>query len=81
MSIENEMRRTRKTNLEHQTKKLRFDIENLTRTIRVNLDCTLTQPEDLPMDVIDSQIDELKMKWAGLLTTISELARIEEALR
>lgn len=81
MSAQNEMRRVKKTNLEHTTRRLRCDIEGLTRTICINLDCTLTQPEDLPMEEIDSQVDELKVKWAELLQAISELARIEEALK
>ncbi|HEX9078090.1 MAG TPA: hypothetical protein VF795_00800 [Desulfuromonadaceae bacterium] len=81
MSAQNEMRRVKKTNLEHTAKRLRYEIENLTRTLCINLDCSITRPDDLSMDVIDSQMDELKVKWAELLQTTAELARIEEALR
>jgi len=81
MSAQNEMRRVRKTNLVHTSRRLRHEIEGLTRTICVNLDCTLKCPEDLPMEEIDSQVDELKEKWAELLMAISEIARLDEALR
>ena len=81
MSTQNEMRRMKKTNLEHKAKRLRCEIESLTKTICVNLDTSLTQPEDLPISEVDSQMDELKSKWAELLQSMSEFARLEEELR
>lgn len=81
MSTQNEMRRVKKTNLEHQAKRLRFEIEGLSKTICINLDCSITRPDDLPMDVLDSQFDELKGKWAELVTTMAEVSALDEALR
>ena len=81
MSIQNEMRRVRRTNLEHAAKRLRFEIEGLTKTICINLDTSLCRPEDLPISEVDSQMDELKAKWAELLQALSEIARIDEELK
>lgn len=81
MSLQNEMRRTQKTNLEHKAKRLRLDIESLSRTISINLDYSLKRPEDLPIGDIDSEWDELKEKWADLSVTLSEIARLEDELR
>jgi hypothetical protein len=81
MSIQNEMRRMKKTNLEYTAKRLRGEIGYLTRTICMNLDTSLTKAEDLPISEVDSQMDELKSKWAELLQAMSEYSRLEEELR
>jgi len=80
MSLQNELRRVRKTNLEHRAKKLRGEIESLSRTICVNLDCALRNPEELPVVETDSQWDELKAKWAELLSVIGEIDRLRAEL-
>lgn len=80
MSVQNEMRRVKRTNLEHTARRLRGEILSLTKTICVNLDTTLVAPEQLPIDDIDSQFDELKSKWAELIHANSEIADINEAL-
>jgi hypothetical protein len=80
MSVQNEMRRVKKTNLEYTARRLRMEIETLTRTICVNLDTSLKRPEDLPIPEVDSQVDELKAKWAELIHANSEISAIEEAL-
>lgn len=80
MSVQNEMRRVKKTNLEFTAKRLRMEIEGLTRTICVNLDTSLTPAEDLPIADVDGQMDELKDKWAGLNHALSEIERINQEL-
>jgi len=80
MSLQNEMRKTRKVNLEFVAKRLRGEIEALARVICINLDCSLQKPEGLPIAEVDSQFDELKSKWAELNTTLAEIARLEEEL-
>jgi hypothetical protein len=45
---------------------LRQEIGTLARTISINMDTSLTRAENLPVEVIDSQWDELKSKWAEL---------------
>lgn len=81
MSIQNEMRRTQLTNLEHKTKRMRADIEALCRIICINLDCSLHRAEDLPIAETDSQWDELKSKWAELISAQAEIKRLEEELK
>jgi hypothetical protein len=81
MSIQNEMRRVRRTNLLHRVGRLRGEIESLARTISINLDCSLKTPEDLPISDVDSQFDELKAKWSELTVAIAEIHRIDEELK
>lgn len=81
MSLQNEMRRVKITNLEHTARRLRMEIESLCKTICINLDCGLTKPEALPIDQVDSQWDELKAKWADLSVSLAEIARLEEELK
>jgi hypothetical protein len=81
MSIQNEMRRMNKTNLEYKAKRLSGEIDNLARIICVNLDYSLHRPEDLPVSEIDNQWDELKSKWADLTIARSEIKRLEEELK
>lgn len=81
MSVQNEMRRTRKTNLEFAAKRLRGEIEALAKIICINLDCSLHHPEDLPIAEVDAQIDELKAKWASLAVALEEISRLEQELK
>jgi len=81
MSVQNEMRRVLKTNLEHKAKRLRLDIESLARTISINLDYSLKRAEDLPIGDIDSEWDELKDKWAELTVALAEVTRLEDELK
>lgn len=81
MSMQNEMRRTKKTNLEYTARRLRKEIDSLSRLISVNLDCSLLKPEELPVGEIDGQWDELKAKWAELSVANAEIARLEEELK
>lgn len=81
MSVQNEMRRVRLTNLNHNAHKLRMEIGTLARTININLDISLTPPENLPVETVDSQWDELKSKWAELNVAIREIKGLEEELR
>lgn len=81
MSVQNEMRRTRKTNLEFAAKRLRIEIENLARIICINLDCSLHHPEDLPIGEADAQFDELKQKWSELAVALAEISRLEQELK
>jgi hypothetical protein len=81
MSIQNEMRKIKLTNLRHQAATLRMDIGTLARTICINLDTSMTRPENLPVETVDSQWDELKSKWAELTIALSEIKRLEEELR
>ncbi|OPY15624.1 MAG: hypothetical protein A4E66_00028 [Syntrophus sp. PtaB.Bin001] len=80
MSVQNEMRRVKKTNLEHSARRLRMEIESLAQTISINLDCGLKNPEELPVNEVDSQWDELKSKWADLNVTLAEIKRLEAEL-
>jgi hypothetical protein len=81
MSTQNAIRRVTLTNLEHAAKRLRLEIENLSRTICINLDCGLKRPDDLPVDTVDSQWDELKSKWADLAICNEKIKRLEEELK
>lgn len=81
MSTQNAMRHIKLTNLEHTVRRLRMEIENLARIICINLDCSLTRPEMLPVSDVDSQWDELKSKWADLTVALSEIKRLEEELK
>ena len=81
MSIQNEMRRVKKTNLEFRVRTLRGEIGNLCRTICINLDCSMTRPEDIPVGEVDGQWDELKSKWADLTVSIQEISRLEAELK
>lgn len=81
MSLQNEIRRTRKVNLEFMAKRLRGEIASLARIICINLDCSLQKPEGLPIADVDTQFDELKLKWAELNTALAEIARLEEELK
>ncbi|MGD0278106.1 MAG: hypothetical protein ABSC11_02240 [Smithella sp.] len=81
MSLQNELRRQQKTNFEFKAKRLRIEIENLARTICINLDCSLKRPEDLPVSEVDGQFDELKSKWSDLTVTLTEIKRLEEELK
>jgi len=81
MSTLNAMRHVRITNFEHKAKKLRLEIESLSQIICINLDCSLHRPEDLPIDVVDNQFDELKSKWAELVSAQAEIKRLEEELK
>jgi predicted transcriptional regulator YheO len=81
MSTINAMRRVRLTNFEHKTKTLRVEIGNLVQVICINLDCSLHKPEDLPIDIVDNQFDELKSKWAELISATAEIKRLEEELK
>jgi hypothetical protein len=81
MSIQNEMRRTQKTNLEYKAKRLRTEIENLARIICINLDCSLRKPDDLPIAEVDGQFDELKAKWGELAVSLAEISRLDEELK
>ena len=74
------MRRVKLTNLEHSAKRLRIEIENLTKTICINLDCGLAQPENLPVAEVDSQWDELKSKWADLTLALTKIKQLENDL-
>lgn len=80
MSIQNEMRRIKLTNLNYNAHKLRMDIGILARTISVNLDTSLMPPENLPVEIVDSQWDELKSKWVELNIAVAEIKRLEEEL-
>ena len=80
MSVQNEMRRMRKTNLEYAAKRLRMEIENLAKVICVNLDCSLRHPEDLPIGEADAQFDELKQKWGELAVALNEISRLNAEL-
>jgi hypothetical protein len=80
MSMQNEMRRVRLTNLEHIARRLRREIESLCKTICINLDCSMQQPESLPVGEVDSQWDDLKNKWADLTVTLAEIAKIKAEL-
>ena len=80
MSMQNEMRRVKKTNLEYKARRLRGEIEGLCRVIAGNLDCSLNSPEQLPVADIDGQWDELKGKWAELSVANAGIARLEEEL-
>jgi hypothetical protein len=80
MSMQNEMRRVKKTNLEYKARRLRGEIENLCGIIAHNLDCSLASPEQLPVEEIDGQWDELKTKWAELSVASAGIARLEEEL-
>jgi len=81
MSIQNEMRRTQKINLEYKVKRLSGEIEHLTRIICLNLDRSMHRPEDLPVAEVDSQWDDLKSKWADLTIARTEIKRLEEELK
>lgn len=81
MSIQNEMRKIKLTNLRHQAATLRMDIGTLARTICINLDTSMTRPENLPVETVDSQWDELKAKWAELTIALADIKRIEEELK
>lgn len=81
MSIQNEMRKIKLTNLRHNAATLRMDIGTLARTICINLDTSMTRAENLPVEVIDSQWDELKSKWAELTIALADIKRLEEELR
>ena len=80
MSLQNEMRRTSKTNLLFKAKRLRNEIDSLCRLIQVNLDCSMTRPEDLPIPEVDAQWDELKSKWGELAAAREEIRRLDEEL-
>jgi hypothetical protein len=81
MSAQNEMRRMRLTNLEYGAKRLRAGIESLSRTICINLDTSLCSPENLPIVEVDSQMDDLKLKWMELNQSLEEIKRLQEDLR
>ena len=81
MSVQNEMRRTRKTNLEFKVKRLRGEIDSLCRLVCVNLDCSLKRAEELPIPEVDGQWDELKSKWADLTVALEEIRRLDEELK
>jgi hypothetical protein len=81
MSVLNEMRRVRLTNLNHNAHKLRLEIGELARTICINLDTSMTRAENLPVETVDSQWDELKAKWADLNIAVADIKRLEEELR
>ena len=81
MSIQNAMRHMKLTNLEHTVRRLRMEIEHLARVICVNLDCSLTRPEALPISDVDSQWDELKSKWADLTVALEEIKRLNDELK
>lgn len=80
MSTQNAMRRVKLTNLEHKAKQLRVEIENLARTICINMDMGLNHPEDIQVEIIDSQWDQLKDKWAELTVALAENERLKEEL-
>lgn len=80
MSGQNEMRRMRKTNLEYAAKRLRLEIESLSRIICINLDCSLHHPEDLPIAEADAQFDSLKAKWGELAVALEEISRLNKEL-
>jgi len=80
MSTQNAMRQVKLTNLMHTAARLRQDIGALERTISINLDTSLTRPENLPVEIIDSQWDELKSKWAELTVALADIKRLEEEL-
>jgi len=81
MSTLNAMRRVKLTNLAHTAKRLGIEIENLAQIICINLDCSLHRPEDLQIDIVDNQFDELKSKWAELISATAEIKRLEDELR
>ncbi len=81
MSLQNEMRRTRLTNLEYTCKRLRADITALARLICINIDLSLHKIEDMPVAEIDSQWDDMKSKWAELIVAREEIKRLEEELK
>jgi len=81
MSIQNEMRKIKLTNLRHQAATLRMDIGTLARTICINLDTSMTRAENLPVETVDSQWDELKAKWAELTVAMADIKRLEDELR
>ncbi|MRR15687.1 MAG: hypothetical protein EG826_04430 [Deltaproteobacteria bacterium] len=81
MSLQNEMRRTRMTNLQYTEKRLRADIDSLVKLICINLDGSLHRAEDLPIAEIDSQWDDLKSKWADLISAQAKIKRLEEELK
>lgn len=81
MSLQNEMRRTQKVNIEYAARRLRGEIENLSRLICINLDCSLKTPEELPVEVVDIQWDELKSKWAELSVANAAISRLEAELK
>jgi len=81
MSTQNAMRQIKLTNLRHIAARLRQEIGTLERTIRINLDTSMTRPENLQVEVIDSQWDELKAKWAELSLALADIKRLEEELK
>ena len=81
MSMQNEMRKTRLTNLQYTEKRLRADIASLCKLIAINLDCSLRRAEDLPIPETDGMWDDLKTKWAKLITAQEEIKRLEEELK
>jgi hypothetical protein len=80
MSMHNEIRRQRKTTLEYTCRRLRGEIENLTRSIAFHLDCSLVKAENIEIPVVDAMFDELKGKWGELLVALDEISRIEKEL-
>ena len=81
MSVQNEMRRVERRNLEFKAMRLRGEIDSLCRLISVNLDCSLKTPEDLPIPEVDSQFDQLKAKWGELVAAVAGIKRLEEELK
>ncbi len=80
MSLQNELRRTNRVNLEYTAKRVRQEIVALCRLIAINLDCSLKDPEDLPIPEVDAQMDELKAKWSELRVTNEKIRRLDEEL-
>lgn len=81
MNLQNEMRRQKKINFEFKAKRLRLEIESLAKTICINMDTGLNPPEEIAVEIIDSQWDQLKDKWAQLTVALSEIKRLEEELK
>jgi len=80
MSLQNELRKQNRTNLEFKARRLRDQLKSLAATISINLDTSLRKPEETPVLEVDAQWDEYKAVWGELLQANADIERLNEEL-
>jgi vacuolar-type H+-ATPase subunit D/Vma8 len=80
MSLERAAMKGELVDMRLQAERLRNRIKGITEVVRLKLNTTRIQPDDLEIPVVDEQMDQLKEAWSELLTIKTKIAAYEREL-
>ena len=80
MNIERATMRIKLDEQKERAMKLRRDIDDACRNLRMGLNTALTPVEDLQVPLMAQMMDEIVLHWGALQAALSDIARLEEEL-